>query len=79
MNCILIFLMAALTAQPADEWNALTNQTSGWLGADGVYSAKNPADVTPLTIIPGLWTTRWHGRTTLNTVLRHGAPINAMC
>ena len=44
MNCFLIFLMAALTAQPAEEWNALTNQNSGWLGADGVYSAKNPAD-----------------------------------
>ena len=44
MNCILFFLMAALTAQPADEWNELTNQNSGWLGADGVYSAKNPAD-----------------------------------
>ena len=44
MNCILIFLIAALAAQPAEEWNALTNQNSGWLGADGVYSAKNPAD-----------------------------------
>ena len=44
MNCILIFLLAALSAQPADEWNALTNQSSGWLGADGVYSAKNPSD-----------------------------------
>ena len=44
MNCILIFLMTALSAQPADEWNELTNQTNGWLGADGVYSAKNPAD-----------------------------------
>ena len=43
MNYILI-LLAALAAQPADEWNALTNQSSGWLGADGVYSAKNPAD-----------------------------------
>ena len=44
MNYILIFLLAALAAQPADEWNTLTNQSSGWLGADGVYSAKNPAD-----------------------------------
>ena len=44
MNCFLIFLMAALTAQPAEECNALTNQNSGWLGADGVYSAKNPAN-----------------------------------
>lgn len=41
---IFLILLSLFAAQPANEWNELTNQTSGWLGADGVYSAEDPAD-----------------------------------
>ena len=51
MNALLfcfLFLSAVLPGsdtihvQPADEWNLLTSQTSGWLAADGIYSVSDP-------------------------------------